>query len=285
MDVMNMLLDKSEAHKIKGEIYKITNIITNKIYIGQTRSHYLNNEKYRPFGHIGRFKKHLNEASRINIKCSCRYLNSTINKYGANNFKCDLITTCETNDLDEYEVKYICELNSKYPNGYNLTNGGQKCGFEKGKKIVLLEEFKPSLNKMLNVDNLKRSEKTKQLISKRLKEYKNDQQVRKDDMIRVQKIHYTNRFDKYKNIVIDKNNIDKYISVIKNNTLNYEYIRVTFNKMRTTFVGKYETIEEIKQRARQFILDILEWQRVQTAGKTLEPSLPLTSGNICEELG
>ena len=282
---MNMLLDKSEAHKIKGEIYKITNIITNKVYIGQTRSHYLNNGKYRPFGYIGRFKKHLSEASKININCSCRYLNSTINKYGANNFKCELITTCEINHLDEYEIKYICELNAKYPNGYNLTNGGQKCGFEKGKKIVLLEEFKPSLNKMLNVDNLKRSEKTKQLISKRLKEYKNDQQVRKDDMIRVQKIHYTNRFDKYKNIVIDKNNIDKYISVIKNNTLNYEYIRVTFNKMRTTFVGKYETIEEIKQRARQFILDILEWQRVQTAGNSLEPSLPLTSGNNCEELG
>ena len=84
---------------------------------------------------------------------------------------------------------------------------------------------------------------------------------------------------------MDKDNIKKYISIIKNNTLNYEYIRVTFGKMRTTFVGKYETIEEIKQRARQFILDILEWQRVQTAGTSLEPSLPLTSGNICEELG
>lgn len=278
-----MLLDKSDAHKIKGEIYKITNLITNKMYIGQTRSHYLNNGKYRPFGYFGRFKKHLNEANRINMNCSCRYLNSTINKYDASNFKCELITTCDVDELDEYERKYICELNTKYPNGYNLTNGGQKCGFEKGKKIVLLEEIQPSFNKIN--DNLKRSEKTKQLISKRLKEYKNDQQVRKDDMIRVQKIHSTNRFDKYKNIVIDKNNIDKYISVIKNNTLNYEYIRVTFNKMRTTFVGKYETIEEIKQRARQFILDILDWQRVQTAGTSLEPSLPLTSGNICEELG
>ena len=34
---------------------------------------------------MGRFKKHLNEASRININCSCRYLNSTINKYDATN--------------------------------------------------------------------------------------------------------------------------------------------------------------------------------------------------------
>jgi hypothetical protein len=280
---MDCLLEKEEAHKIIGEIYKITNLITNKMYIGQTRSHYLNNGKYRPFGHIGRFKKHLNEASRININCSCRYLNSTINKYGATNFKCELITTCYINDLDYYEIKYISELNTKYPNGYNLTNGGQKCGFEKGKKIVLEEEFKPSLEKITNNDNLKRSEETKQLISKRLKDHKSYLQVRKDDMERVQKIHAINRFEKYKNIPID-NNIDKYIHVIKNNTLNYEYIRVTINKMRTTFVGQYETIEEIKNRARKFILDIIEWQRFQTAGTSLEPSLPLTFGNICEEL-
>ena len=280
---MDSLLEKDEAHKIIGEIYKITNLITNKMYIGQTRSHYLNNGKYRPFGYIGRFKKHLNEASRININCSCRYLNSTINKYDAVNFKCELITTCNINELDTYEIKYISELNTKYPNGYNLTNGGQGCGFEKGKKIVLEEENKPKQDTSL-IPNLKRSEETKQLISTRLKTYKSDLQVRKDDMGRVQKIHAINRFDKYKNIPIDNNNIDKYIHIIKNNTLNYEYIRVTINKMRTTFVGQYETIEEIKNRARKFILDILEWQRFQTAGTSLEHSLPLTFGNNCEEL-
>ena len=103
-------------------------------------------------------------------------------------------------------------------------------------------------------------------------------------MKRVQKIHSINRFDKYKNVQIDTNNIDSYIRIIKNNTLNYEYVRVTINKMRTTFVGQYETIEEIKNRARQFILDIIKWQRFQTAGTFLEPSLPLTIGNKCEEL-
>ncbi len=281
---MDSLLEKEEAHKIIGEIYKITNLITNKMYIGQTRSHYLNKGKYRPFGHMGRFKKHLNEASRINVNCSCRYLNSTINKYGATNFNCELLTTCNINELDYYEIKYISELDTKYPNGYNLTNGGQNCGFEKGKKIVLEEEIKPKQDMSLN-PNLKRSEKTKQLISKRLTDYKSDRDIqgRKDDMERVQKIHAINRFDKYKNIPID-NNIDKYIHIIKNNTLNYEYVRVTINKMRTTFVGQYETIEEIKNRARKFILDILEWQRFQTAGTSLEPSLPLTCGNVCEEL-
>jgi len=263
---MDDLLEKEDSHKIIGEIYKITNLLTNKMYVGQTRSHYLNRGKYRPFGHIGRFKKHLNEASRINNKCSCSYLNSTINKYGAENFKCELIMNCEIEQLDNYERKYIYELNTKFPNGYNLTNGGQNCGFEKGKKIVLQEVFKPKIDLSSNPNpNLKRSEKTKQLISKRLKHYKSNPKVRKEDMKRVQKQHLVNRFEKYKDINIDANNIDKYISTIKNNILGYEYVVIKFNKMRSTFIGKYETIEEIKNRARQFILDILEWQRIQTA--------------------
>jgi hypothetical protein len=190
---------------------------------------------------------------------------------------------CEIEQLDNYERKYIYDLNTRYPNGYNLTNGGQSCGFEKGKKVVLEEVFKPKIDLSIN-PNLKRSEKTKQLISKRLKDYKTNPQVRKEDMKRVQKQHLVNRFEKYKDFDIDSNNIDKYISTIKNNTLGYEYVRVTLNKMRSTFIGKYETIEEIKNRARQFILDILEWQRIQTAGTSLEPSLPLTYGNIREEL-
>ena len=279
---MDNLLKKEESHKIIGEIYKITNLITNKMYIGQTRSHYLNRGKYRPFGHIRRFKSHISESKYIDKHYACRYLNSAFNKYGVDNFKCELIITCDIIDLDYYEIKYISELETKYPNGYNLTSGGRNCGFENGKKIVLEEEIKPKQDMSLNL-NLKRSDQTKQLISKRLTDYKSDPQVRKDDMKRVQKIHAINRFEKYKNIPIDSN-IDKYISIIKNNTLNYEYIRVTINKMRTTFVGQYETIEEIKNRARKFILDILEWQRFQTAGTSLEPSLPLTYGNICEEL-
>jgi hypothetical protein len=263
---MNSLLDKSEAHKVIGEIYKITNMLTNKMYIGQTRSHYLNNCKYRPFGHLKRFNSHISESKRMTkYDMSCKYLNSSFNKYGVENFKCELITTCTIDELDLFEIKYIRELNTKFPNGYNLTNGGQKCGFEKGKKIILEEIVMPKSNMILN-SNLKRSDETKQLISQRLKEYKSDQNFRENEMKRVQKIHSVNRFEKYKDIHIDKSDIDKYISIIKNNTLQYEYVRVTFNKMRTTFVGKYETIEEIKQRARKFILDILEWQRIQTAG-------------------
>ena len=50
-------------------------------------------------------------------------------------------------------------------------------------------------------------------------------------------------------------------------------------------MGKYESFEEIKERARLFIVSIINWQRDQIAGNSLEPSLPLIHGNIYEELG
>jgi len=37
-----MLLNSNEFHKVEGEIYKITNLVTGKSYVGQTRSHRLN---------------------------------------------------------------------------------------------------------------------------------------------------------------------------------------------------------------------------------------------------
>ena len=76
---MNSLLDKSEAHKVIGEIYKITNMLTNKMYIGQTRSHYLNRGKYRPFSYTGRFKSHISESKSLSKSLmSCRYLKTFI---------------------------------------------------------------------------------------------------------------------------------------------------------------------------------------------------------------
>jgi hypothetical protein len=35
------IYNKDEFHKVVGEIYKITNTVNNKCYIGQTRSHRL----------------------------------------------------------------------------------------------------------------------------------------------------------------------------------------------------------------------------------------------------
>ena len=82
-------------------IYKTTNLITGKIYIGQDSK---NNPKYLGSG---------------------KYLNLSIKKYGRENFTKEFLCECSSREeLNEKERYWIKELNSKYPNGYNITEGG-----------------------------------------------------------------------------------------------------------------------------------------------------------------
>ena len=105
------------------EIYKITNISNGKIYVGQAVSHILNHKRYRPYGHEGRFRCHISEAFSTK-KNQSHYLNNAIRKYGVTDFMVELIECCEVEKADEREIHYIKELNSLFPNGYNLKNGG-----------------------------------------------------------------------------------------------------------------------------------------------------------------
>jgi len=105
------------------EIYKITNISNGKIYVGQAVSHILNHKRYRPYGHEGRFRCHISEAFSTK-KNQSHYLNNAIRKYGVTDFMVELIECCELEKADEREIHYIKELNSLFPNGYNLKNGG-----------------------------------------------------------------------------------------------------------------------------------------------------------------
>ena len=58
------LKDKIKLEKVIRycQIYKITNIKTKKVYVGQSVSHILNHKRYRPYGYYGRFKCHISEA-------------------------------------------------------------------------------------------------------------------------------------------------------------------------------------------------------------------------------
>ena len=105
------------------EIYKITNLTTAKIYVSQAVSHILNHKRYRPYGHEGRFRCHISEAFSTK-KNQSHYLNNAIRKYGVDDFVVELIECCEIEKSDERETHYIKELNSLFPNGYNLKNGG-----------------------------------------------------------------------------------------------------------------------------------------------------------------
>lgn len=91
-----------------GFIYKITNCINNKVYIGQT------------VGKIEhRFKEHKNAAVR-----GCDYkFHRAIRKYGIENFIIEQIEECDNSILDDREVYWIKYYDS-YHKGYNSTKGG-----------------------------------------------------------------------------------------------------------------------------------------------------------------
>lgn len=91
-------------------IYKITNIITQKSYIGQTK------RKIQR-----RFNSHISEANR-NLYDT--YLHRSIRKYGKENFIIELIEECNQENISDREIFWIQTLNTKSPNGYNLHDGG-----------------------------------------------------------------------------------------------------------------------------------------------------------------
>jgi len=106
------------------EIYKITNQINQKVYIGQAVSHILNHKRYRPYGMEGRFRSHISEAFSSK-KNQCHYLNNAIRKYGTEHFKLQLLCICKMDEADHTETEHILKYNSLFPYGYNLNTGGK----------------------------------------------------------------------------------------------------------------------------------------------------------------
>jgi group I intron endonuclease len=89
-------------------IYKITNKINGKIYVGQTTRSI----------HV-RWKEHCKD------KRACKALFLAIGKYGKENFEISVIEIChDIEEMNEKESFYISSLNSLVPNGYNLRSGG-----------------------------------------------------------------------------------------------------------------------------------------------------------------
>jgi hypothetical protein len=256
-----MILNVDEKDNVVGEIYKITNTTNGTSYIGQTRSHRLNHNKYRPFGYLGRFNDHVHEAFSSK-KNNSRYLNSAIRKYGKESFTCEKLHTCKVNELDAIEIQYIIEYNTKYPNGYNLTNGGKCVTDVKGEFSWREEAPIPR-----TITHQPKSDYTKQLISERLKSALDNTKHREKMMKLTQNQHLTKKYELFKNVSIDDDKIEQYIRTVRNNSNNTEYVCVVIDKTKTTFVGKYEPIETIKQRARNFILELKGWQRDQIDGK------------------
>lgn len=103
-------------------IYKITNKINEKVYIGKTN---YTVEK--------RFKEHQNDYKRT--RNEKRPLYSAMNKYGIENFEIEELEECGIQEAEERE-KYWIEYYNSYKNGYNATKGGDGKPYIDRQKVI-----------------------------------------------------------------------------------------------------------------------------------------------------
>lgn len=102
---------------MKGIIYKITNKVNGKSYIGQTR--YTIEFRWRQHQH----------------KKDNTYFHNAIHKYGIQNFNVEVLEECDVEKLNSREIFYIAKYNT-FKEGYNLTIGG-----EGNKRLVLDDKY------------------------------------------------------------------------------------------------------------------------------------------------
>lgn len=141
----------------KGNIYKITNKINNKSYIGCT----INTIKKR-------FEEHVYRCFNTDINTK---LYNSIKKYGIENFTIELLETCDVNLIYSKEREYISKFNT-YENGLNSTFGGEGClGY------VHSNEIRKKISKALKNGNSHKGKTYDELYGKNKEEEKEKRRV------------------------------------------------------------------------------------------------------------
>lgn len=137
---------------MEGYIYMYTNNITNKSYIGQT----INLKK----------RKQSHENSKRNDE-----FHKALREYGADNFSFIILEKILGIDkkevktkLNELEINLISKYNTRHPNGYNLSKGGEGC-----KDRILTKEHKRKISES-NKGRILTEEHKRKLHQKRSKE-------------------------------------------------------------------------------------------------------------------
>lgn len=110
-----------------GYIYLRSNKLNGKQYVGQVE------EK--------QFNIRQSKWNNLNQPYAGPAINRARAKYGLDAFSFEILKECEDEELDQLEIYYIKELNTKAPNGYNLTDGGGGC-----RGYVLSEEAKRKIS-------------------------------------------------------------------------------------------------------------------------------------------
>ncbi len=123
------------------QVYLVTNTVNGKMYVGQT-SHTLERRWY--------------EHVKASTSKRLWLVHKAIAKNGKEKFSIEALHTCESKEeMDFVEMFYISFLNTRVPNGYNLTDGGDG-----------LKGYKPSEETRRKI----REARAKQIIGKRSEE-------------------------------------------------------------------------------------------------------------------
>ena len=130
---------KENCQQRKGIIYKITNLLDGKVYVGQTVQKLSR-----------RLCQHRNEKRTDNS-----LIDKAIQKYGWKNFSHEVIEEVPCEMLNEREMFWIAHYDCMTPKGYNLTSGGRS-------DFTVSDETKEKL-RVAN-EGKKHSEETKEKI-------------------------------------------------------------------------------------------------------------------------
>lgn len=102
-------------------IYKATNKINGKSYVGQTCD----------------FHSRVWQHQRCYEKEDCDF-HRAIKEFGFDNFSWEIIETCESEDRACELEKYYIEKFNTYRDGYNMTKGGKCAPYHNARAVVLL---------------------------------------------------------------------------------------------------------------------------------------------------
>ena len=145
---------KMKREKLCG-IYKIVNLINNKVYVGQSKNIF---ERWKT--HIRVSTKDLETCGPTVKKDANLPIHLAIRKYGVNNFSFIILELCDDILLDEKEKYYIRIYNSNNKDyGYNLTTGGKTNIALKGERHSQAKLSQDQVNEIIKELKTGRSQK------------------------------------------------------------------------------------------------------------------------------
>ena len=240
-------------------IYKIQNLINNKLYIGQSIN--LKKRKRKHFTEL-RNNRHVNS-----------HLQRAFNRYGEENFNFEVILFCEESELTYYEDFFIKYYNTQSL-GYNICDANSPPD-NRGKNNGMYGKTPPNARTDIdnNIEYIAEEYRNGEPLSHLAKKYgiaRRHMRVKlrtvftKEEMEKINKQNQKNpniRRDKQKGMT---HRIEARINMSKSNNTS-GYFRVSFDKDRGSWIYKYYDENKKRRKLSAKTIELLE-KRVKEKG-------------------